>query len=57
MTETEAPYPPGTAIPAYGLKVRLNHVYPEKRSPEFVPKFRQLWALLPLILRSVNFIL
>ncbi|XP_050305415.1 non-lysosomal glucosylceramidase [Anthonomus grandis grandis] len=42
-----------TAIPKYGFKVKLNHVYPERRSPHFKPSFKIIWDLLPLFLRYI----
>lgn len=45
--------PEAVAVPAYGLKVKLNHVYPEKISPNFMPSWRIIWNMLPLILRQV----
>ncbi|CAH2002818.1 unnamed protein product [Acanthoscelides obtectus] len=40
-----------TSVPKYGLKVKLNHVYPEKRTQNFVPSLKIIWSMLPLILR------
>lgn len=40
-----------TKVPGYGLKVKLNHKYPEKRSQNFFPRFSQLYQLIPLAIR------
>lgn len=40
-----------TASPKYGFKVQLDHEYPEKRSPHFIPSLHIIWNLLPLFLR------
>ncbi|KAJ8911307.1 hypothetical protein NQ315_017001 [Exocentrus adspersus] len=40
-----------TSPPKYGLKVRLNHVYPENRSGNYTPSLRILWSIIPLVLR------
>ncbi|KAJ8963421.1 hypothetical protein NQ318_018901 [Aromia moschata] len=37
--------------PKYGLKLKLNHVYPENRSQNYTPTLRVVWDMLPLILR------
>ncbi|KAG5894692.1 hypothetical protein JTB14_034740 [Gonioctena quinquepunctata] len=42
-----------TAIPKYGLKVKLNHEYPEKRNQSYIPPLHVIISLLPLILRYV----
>ncbi|CAG9765704.1 unnamed protein product [Ceutorhynchus assimilis] len=39
------------AVPKYGFKVNLDHEYPEPRTPNFVPSFRIIWDLLPMIMR------
>ncbi|KAG8228817.1 hypothetical protein J437_LFUL008313 [Ladona fulva] len=38
-------------IPKYGWKVKLDHVYPEKRTQNFRPRIRQILKLLPLGIR------
>ncbi|RZC10206.1 GBA2 N domain containing protein [Asbolus verrucosus] len=43
------------SVSNYGLKVRLNHTYPEDRSQDFMPSLRQIWTILPLILRYCKF--
>jgi non-lysosomal glucosylceramidase len=55
MTSVKDKIPPNreTSVPKYGLKVRLNHTYPEDRSQDFVPSIRQIWAILPLVLRYI----
>lgn len=40
-----------TAIPSYGMKVKFNHTFPEKRTQNLRPSFRQSWPLLPLVYR------
>lgn len=35
----------------YGFKVKLNHIFPEKRSQRTRPRWNQLWDLIPLGLR------
>ncbi|KAK9884264.1 hypothetical protein WA026_005216 [Henosepilachna vigintioctopunctata] len=42
-------------IPSYGLKLKLDHEYPENRSQRFIPNLRTIWTLLPLILRYIIF--
>ncbi|KAL3286494.1 hypothetical protein HHI36_000999 [Cryptolaemus montrouzieri] len=42
-------------IPKYGLKLKLNHEYPENRSQSFIPCLRTIWTLLPLLWRYVIF--
>lgn len=41
------------SVPNYGLKVKLNHVYPENRSQNYTPSLRIIWSLFPLILRYI----
>jgi non-lysosomal glucosylceramidase len=55
MTSVKDKIPPNreTSVPKYGLKVRLNHTYPEDRSQDFVPSIRQIWAILPLVFRYI----
>lgn len=43
-----------TDIPKYGFKVKLNHEYPEKRTPDFKPSLKIIWHLLPMFLRWVS---
>lgn len=40
-----------SSVPKYGLKLTLNHEYPENRSGSFIPSLRIIWNLLPLIFR------
>lgn len=40
-----------SAVPQYGVKMKFNHVFPEKRTPNFRPTFRQTLPLLPLVWR------
>ncbi|XP_076260376.1 non-lysosomal glucosylceramidase [Rhynchophorus ferrugineus] len=42
-----------SVIPKYGLKINLDHEYPENRSGNFIPSLRIIWTLLPLILRYI----
>ncbi|XP_057653442.1 non-lysosomal glucosylceramidase [Diorhabda carinulata] len=44
-----------TLIPNYGLKLKLDHVYPEKRNQHYIPSFRVIWSMIPLILRYILF--
>uniref|UniRef100_A0AAR5P6H3 NLGase n=1 Tax=Dendroctonus ponderosae TaxID=77166 RepID=A0AAR5P6H3_DENPD len=44
-----------TDIPKYGFKVKLNHEYPEKRTPYFKPSLRIIWDLLPMFLRYIYY--
>lgn len=39
------------AVPKYGLKLKLNHEYPEVRTPGYIPSFRLLWAHIWALLR------
>ncbi|KAL1513864.1 hypothetical protein ABEB36_003207 [Hypothenemus hampei] len=41
------------AIPKYGFKVKLNHEYPERRSPHFRPSLKIIWTMLPLLFRYI----
>ncbi|XP_044744306.1 non-lysosomal glucosylceramidase [Coccinella septempunctata] len=45
------------AVPKYGLKLKLNHEYPENRSQSYIPSLRTIWTLLPLIIRYIFFYL
>lgn len=38
-------------VPKYGMKVKFNHVFPEKRTQIVRPSIRQSLALLPLAYR------
>ncbi|XP_063225117.1 non-lysosomal glucosylceramidase isoform X3 [Bacillus rossius redtenbacheri] len=42
-------------IPEYGWKVKLNHVFPERRDQNFFPKLKQIPPLLPLAFRYVRY--
>nr|XP_022910294.1 non-lysosomal glucosylceramidase [Onthophagus taurus] len=44
-------------IPKYGLKLKLDHEYPENWSQTRVPTFGQLWQMLHLIIRYVIYYL
>ena len=40
------------AVPKYGLKLKCNYVYPEKRVPSSVfPPFLEFIKIIPIILR------
>ncbi|KAK4884164.1 hypothetical protein RN001_000435 [Aquatica leii] len=39
------------AIPNYGLKLKLNHQYPENWSQCYLPRWKQVFIILPLIFR------
>lgn len=43
--------PRESEIPQFGWKVKLNHVFPERRNQKVKPKLNQLPPLLPLGLR------
>lgn len=43
--------PDVTAVPKYGLKVKLNNIYPEDWSQERIPSLRQIWQISSLIFR------
>lgn len=38
-------------IPKHGFKVKLNHKFPEKWNQTIYPRWNQLWALVPMMLR------
>ena len=38
-------------VPKYGMKVKFNHVYPEKRTQNVKPTLRQSFPLIPLAYR------
>ncbi|KAK7867239.1 hypothetical protein R5R35_000233 [Gryllus longicercus] len=38
-------------IKKYGWSVKLNHIFPEKRSQGFMPTWHQLYPIIPLIFR------
>lgn len=40
-----------SAVSQYGVKLKFNHVFPEKRTPNIRPTFRQTLPLLPLVWR------
>lgn len=40
-----------TAIPQYGLIMKLNHVYPEKWTQRAKLKLKQILPLIPLVFR------
>lgn len=40
-----------TAVPQYGIKLKFNHVYPEKRTQNIRPSVRQSLPLIPLAWR------
>lgn len=40
-----------TAVPQYGIKLKFNHTFPEKRTQNLRPSFRQSISLIPLAWR------
>lgn len=38
-------------VPPHGWKVRLNHIFPEKRDQNFTPSFKIIFSLFTLIVR------
>ncbi|XP_037957731.1 non-lysosomal glucosylceramidase isoform X2 [Teleopsis dalmanni] len=40
-----------TAVPRYGLKLKFDHVWPEKRNQNIRPSMKQTWPLMPLVWR------
>lgn len=40
-----------SAVPQYGLKLKFNHKYPEKRTQNIRPSVRQSLPLIPLAWR------
>uniref|UniRef100_A0A1B0FLF6 Uncharacterized protein n=1 Tax=Glossina morsitans morsitans TaxID=37546 RepID=A0A1B0FLF6_GLOMM len=40
-----------TAVPRYGLKLKFDHVWPEKRNQNVRPSIKQALPLLPLACR------
>lgn len=40
-----------SAVPQYGLKLKFNHKYPEKRTQNIRPSMRQSLPLIPLAWR------
>lgn len=42
---------PDVPVPAYGVKLKFNHVFPEKRQQNLRPSIRQSLPLLPLAFR------
>lgn len=45
-----------SAVPQYGLKLKFNHKYPEKRTQNIRPSVRQSLPLIPLAWRYFLFI-
>lgn len=43
--------PIGTAVPQYGIKLKFNHTFPEKRTQNIRPSVRQSLPLIPLAWR------
>lgn len=43
-----------SAVPKYGLKLKFGHTFPDKRSPNIRPSFRQVWPMIPLVYRYVR---
>lgn len=41
-------------VPQYGVKLKFNHVFPEKRTQNVRPTFRQSLPLIPLAYRLVG---
>lgn len=50
-TEELGRYPPAVECPEFGVKLKFNHIFPEKRTQNVRPSFRQSMQLLPLALR------
>lgn len=42
---------PPSAVPQYGIKLKFNHKYPEKRTQNIRPSVRQSLPLIPLAWR------
>lgn len=42
---------PDVPVPAFGVKLKFNHVFPEKRAQNLRPTIRQSLPLLPLAFR------
>lgn len=41
------------SVPPFGWKVKLNHIFPEKRDQNFTPSFKIVFSLIRLIIRYV----
>lgn len=39
------------AVPSHGLKLKFGHTFPEKRTPNIRPSFKQVWPMIPLVYR------
>uniref|UniRef100_A0A1L8E229 Non-lysosomal glucosylceramidase n=1 Tax=Nyssomyia neivai TaxID=330878 RepID=A0A1L8E229_9DIPT len=44
-----------SSVPAYGLKLNFNHIFPEKRHQNIRPSLRQTIPLLPLFYRYLSY--
>jgi len=46
-----------TQVPAYGLKFKFNHKFPDKEnfSQNLKPSWKQIWNLMPMMLRYVPY--
>lgn len=42
-----------TAVPRYGLKLKFDHVWPEKRNQNLRPSIKQTLPMVPLVCRWV----
>lgn len=40
-----------TAVPQYGVKLKFNHVFPDKRNQNLRPRFSQILAMTGMVLR------
>lgn len=40
-----------SSVPRFGVKLKFNHVFPEKRNQNIRPSIRQTLPLLPLVCR------
>lgn len=40
-----------TAVPRYGLKLKFDHVWPEKRNQNLRPSIKQSLPMVPLVCR------
>lgn len=38
----------------YGLKLKFGHTFPDKRSPNVRPSFKQAWPMIPLVYRYIG---
>ncbi|XP_049963211.1 non-lysosomal glucosylceramidase [Schistocerca serialis cubense] len=45
------------AVPQFGWKVKLDHVFPERRNPHIIPTLKQVVALLPLTSRYLWYVM